>query len=103
MLLCRWLLAISLQANAVLEEILGWRVSYLRSDSMYSNDTSKLELLRPPTRFSILSEQNILKLANSNICPVAAWRVLDARGALNRGESPPILYIPTTCVDFEYG
>lgn len=75
----RWLLAISLQANAVLEEILGWRVSFLRSDVMDSRAASKLELLRPPTRFSILSEQTILKLANSNICPVAAWIVLDLK------------------------
>ena len=70
---CRWLLAISLQVNAVLEEALGWRASYIGSDSIAQKHATKLKLLRPPTRFSILSEQTIIKLTNPKICPVAAW------------------------------
>ena len=87
--LFRWLLAISLQVNAVLEEMLGWRASYLRTDSIVQKDASTVELLRPPTRFSILSEQTIIKLSNSRICPVAAWIVVSTKAdqAVRAGKS----------------
>ena len=90
-MICRWLLAISLQVNAVLEEMLGWRALYLQSDTMADNHTTKLELLRPTTRFSIVSEQTIIKLTNARICPVAAWIPLSVESKRAAGQSCNLL------------
>ncbi len=52
-------------------------LSYLRLHDEKQPPT--LALLRPPTRLTGMLEQNIIKLANSKICPVATWAVLDAK------------------------
>ena len=77
LLLCRWVVSISMQINAVLEEVLGWRTSYF----LLLNETqpATLELFRPPTRLCTMYEQKLKKLANSTICPVVALAILDAK------------------------
>ncbi len=77
LLLCRWVVSVNLQINAVLEEVLGWRASYFLLHDEVQPVT--LEVLRPPTRLCTMLEQKVKKLANSTICPVVALSILDAK------------------------